>query len=159
KIRRLLESSVYIYYLLPLPPRRDSVCLLIVDRRSSLSFKKLDSFFSKSSGELSLRGLGVGFCSFAFFMDRLILPSSPTDRSFTSISSYTLRCSLLSSSHSSATPLTSTSPLFHPRNSRLAPKLLIPVTFPITLLPTSTDILLYYPPNYHLLSLYSNTIK
>src|SRR5699024_12392534 len=46
-----------------------------------------------------------------------------------------------------------------PIYSTNAPKFLIPVTFPITLLPTSTDILIYYPPNYHLLSLYNNTIK
>src|SRR5699024_11435464 len=52
-----------------------------------------------------------------------------------------------------------TSPVFPPGNSTNAPKFLIPVTFPITLLPTSTDILIYYPPNYHLLSLYNNTIK
>src|SRR5699024_12368920 len=52
-----------------------------------------------------------------------------------------------------------TSPVFPPGNSTNAPKFLIPVTFPITLLPTSTDILIYYPPNYHLLSIYNNTIK
>src|SRR5699024_12126342 len=51
------------------------------------------------------------------------------------------------------------SPVFPPGNSTNAPKFLIPVTFPTTLLPTSTDILIYYPPNYHLLSLYNNTIK
>src|SRR5699024_2122562 len=58
-----------------------------------------------------------------------------------------------------ATSLMCTSPVFPPGNSTNAPKFLIPVTFPITLLPTSTDILIYYPPNYHLLSLYNNTIK
>src|SRR5699024_8421068 len=92
-------------------------------------------------------------------MDRLILPSSPTDRTFTSISWPTLRCSLISSTYSSATSLLCTSPVFPPGNSTNAPKFLIPLTFPITLLPTSTDILIYYPPNYHLLSLYNNTIK